>query len=95
PGLMIVYVVVEKAAIPATSGMYTDHVLFYNFAACMAMERILLAARDWQGGTRDVIVRFGHVRGFDHSQTGSIVERRLSQLQSRGRLASAEPASGS
>jgi hypothetical protein len=69
PGLMIVYVVVEKAAIPISSGMYGDQVLFYNYAACLTMERLLLAARDWPGGTRDVIVRFGHVRGFDHSKT--------------------------
>src|SRR6266404_5208557 len=66
PGVMVVYVVVEKAAMPSTSGMYHDHVLFYNFAACMTIERILLAARDWAGGPRDAVVRFGHVRGFDH-----------------------------
>jgi hypothetical protein len=76
PGLMVVYVVVEKAAIPASAGMYRDHVLFYNFAACMTMERILLAARDWRGGTRDVIVRFGHVRGFDHSRTSTYFNRK-------------------
>ncbi|HUY48403.1 MAG TPA: DUF3800 domain-containing protein [Streptosporangiaceae bacterium] len=69
PRLMIVYVVVEKAAIPAGSGLQTDHVIFYNYAAGMVMERVLLAARDWPGGTRDVIVRFGHVRGFDHTAT--------------------------
>ena len=50
PRLTIVYVVVEKAAIPAGSGMYGDHVLFYNFAACMTMERILFAARSWGWG---------------------------------------------
>jgi Protein of unknown function (DUF3800) len=69
PRLLIVYVVVEKAAIPARSGMYCDQVLFYNYAACLTMERLLLAARDWPGGSRDIIVRFGHVRGFDHSKT--------------------------
>jgi hypothetical protein len=71
PGVMVVYVVVEKATIPTSSGMYGDHVLFYNFAACMTMERILLAARDWDDGTRDVIVRFGHVRGFNHGATSA------------------------
>ncbi len=76
PGVLVVYVVVEKAAIPVTSGMYSDHVLFYNFAACMAMERILFAARDWRGGARDAIVRFGHVRGFDHTRTTSYFERK-------------------
>jgi hypothetical protein len=71
PGVMLVYVAVEKATLPSTSGMYRDHVLFYNFAACMTIERILLAARDWHGGARDAVVRFGHVRGFDHSTTKS------------------------
>jgi hypothetical protein len=76
PGITLVYVVVEKATVPSTSGMYNDHVLFYNFAACMTMERILLAARDWHDGTRDVVVRFGHVRGFDHRTTTSYFHRK-------------------
>lgn len=69
--LFVNYVVVEKAAIPSNSGMRTDHVTFYNYAAGIAMERILLTARDWPGGQRDVKVRFGHVRGFDHRTTQS------------------------
>jgi hypothetical protein len=81
PSLMVVYVIVEKAAIPAGSGMYSDHVLFYNFAACMTMERILFAARDWDGGSRDVIVRFGHVKGFDHSRTTGYFDRKAKSDQ--------------
>ena len=69
PGVMVAYVLVEKATLPSTSGMYHDHVLFYNFAAVMTIERVLLAARDWEGGARDAVVRFGHVRGFDHKTT--------------------------
>lgn len=65
------YVAVEKAAIPAASGMRIDHQLFYNYAAGLTMERILLGARHWPGGARDVKVIFGHVRGFDHRQTTS------------------------
>ncbi|WP_328639707.1 DUF3800 domain-containing protein [Streptomyces canus] len=68
-GVQIVYVVVEKAAIPAQAGMRRDQVIFYNFAAGIILERLLLAARDWPGGTRDLRVRFGHVRGFDHRTT--------------------------
>lgn len=71
PRLMVIYVIVEKTAIPASSGMYSDHVLFYNYAACMITERVLLAARDWPGGRRHAAIRFGHVRGFDHSTTTS------------------------
>lgn len=69
PGIQIVYVVVEKAAIPAQAGMRQDQTIFYNFAAGIAMERLLLGAREWRGGARDVAVKFGHVRGFDHRTT--------------------------
>jgi len=68
-GMKIVYVVVEKAAIPAHAGMRRDQVIFYNFAAGIVLERLLLAAHDWPGGARDVVVKFGHVRGFDHRTT--------------------------
>lgn len=70
-GVSLTYVVVEKTAIPSSSGIYTDHELFYNYAACMVMERLLLAARDWPGERRDIVVRFGHVRGFRHATTQS------------------------
>ncbi len=71
PGVMVIYVIVEKSAIPAGSGLHTDHAIFYNYAAGMVMERILFAARDWPGGSRDAVVRFGHVRHFDHTKTTS------------------------
>ncbi|MER6269284.1 DUF3800 domain-containing protein [Streptomyces sp900105755] len=67
--IKIVYVIVEKAAIPAHAGMRQDQVIFYNFAAGIILERLLLAAGDWAGGARDVVVKFGHVRGFDHRTT--------------------------
>ena len=74
--LVIAYVVVEKAAIPPGSGMRNSHEIFYNFAAGLTMERILLAAGGWPGGSRDVIVRFGHVRGFDHAKTRAYFEHK-------------------
>lgn len=67
--LVINYVAVEKAAIPANAGMRADQTKFYNFAAGMVLERILLTAKHWSGGSRDVKVRFGMVRGFDHRET--------------------------
>lgn len=69
PGIVVTYVIVEKTAIPVSSGIYSNHELFYNYAAAMVTERMLLAARDWPGGKRDVLVRFGHVKGFRHSST--------------------------
>jgi Protein of unknown function (DUF3800) len=61
--------VVEKAAIPAGSGMLSNQVLFYNYAAGLVLERAVLDARNWPGGSRDALIRFGHVRGFNHSTT--------------------------
>lgn len=72
----VCYVVVDKAAVPAGSGMLGNHVLFYNFAAGLVLERAVLAARHWTGGKRDVLVRFGHVRGFDHSTTRDYFARK-------------------
>ena len=73
------YVLVEKRAIPASAGMRADQTIFYNFAAGMVLERALLAARDWPGGPRDTVVRFGHVKGFDHRTTLSYFAHRRSQ----------------
>jgi hypothetical protein len=76
PEVMVMYVIVEKAAIPAGSGLHTDHAIFYNYAAGLVMERILLAARDWPGGSRDAVARFGHVRGFDHTTTTNYFQQK-------------------
>lgn len=70
------YVLVEKKGIPAAAAMRADQTLFYNFAAGMTLERILLAARHWPGGSRDVIVRFAHVRGFNHTTTTEYFDHR-------------------
>jgi hypothetical protein len=64
--------------IPTAYTMYSDHELFYNFAACITMERVLKAARDWPGGVRDVVTTFGHVKGFDHDSTSSFFNKKAS-----------------
>ncbi len=69
PGLVVNYVIFEKAAIPLTSGVHSDRVIFYNYAAGLMMERLLLTARDWTDGPRDLIARFSHVRGHDDKET--------------------------
>ncbi len=77
PGLQVVYVVIEKIA--TTTHLQNNQARFYNYAAGLILERAVLAGRDWPGGTRDVVVRFGHVRGFDHRSTASYF--RLKQAQ--------------
>lgn len=69
PGLIVNYVIFEKAAIPHTAGMRSDQSTFYNYTAGLMMERLLLTGQYWPGQTRDVRVSFGHVRGFDHDKT--------------------------
>lgn len=75
-GVIVIYAIVEKETIPTTYAMYRDHELFYNFAACIIMERVLRAAQEWRYGPRDVIVRFGHVKGFDHDTTIEFFEKK-------------------
>lgn len=75
----VVYVGVEKAAIPATAGMRSDQAKFYNFAAGMMVERVLLHAKGCDGGPRDAVIRFGHVRGFDHSTTQDYLDLRANR----------------
>ncbi len=74
--IQIVYVGVEKAGIPAWAKMKNDQATFYNFASGLVVERVLLAARHWPGGARDVVFRFGHVRGFDHTSTKDYIRLR-------------------
>jgi hypothetical protein len=77
PNLMVVYVLVEKSAIPASALMRRDQAVFYNFAAAMVLERALLAGQDWPGGPRQVVIRFGHVRGFNHQTTRDYFDLRI------------------
>jgi hypothetical protein len=48
-GACVNYVIIEKAAIPATAGMYNDHAIFYNYVAGLMMERLLFTADSWPG----------------------------------------------
>lgn len=77
--LRVVYVLVEKAAIPPGSGMLTDTAVFYNYAAGFVVERAVLTAKEWPGGPRDVVVRFAHVAGFDHNLTHDYIDIKKAQ----------------
>ena len=65
------FVIFEKAAIPAQSALRGDQVKFYNYTAGYMIERLLLTAHAWPGGSRDLIATFAHVRGFDHKETAA------------------------
>lgn len=74
--LSVLYVMIDKAAIPPGAAMLGDQVVFYNYAAGFVLERALLAARQWPGGQRDAVIRFGHVRGFNHMSTKNYFVRK-------------------
>jgi hypothetical protein len=69
PDVSVNYVIFEKAAIPTQSSLRDDQVIFYNYAAGILLERILLTAKDWHGGPRKAVIRYSHVRGFDHLES--------------------------
>jgi hypothetical protein len=69
PGVLLNFVVFEKAAIAGRTRLRTDQVAFYNHVAGLVLEGVLSAANEWPGGARDVVANFGHVRGFPHQET--------------------------
>lgn len=74
-GVLISFVIVEKAALARADPMRTDQVAFYNYVSGLILEGILLTASTWPGGARDVVASFGHVRGFPHQETLAYFEK--------------------
>jgi len=58
--LTVIFVISDKKTTPK------DHVRFYNFVAASTLERILKHSEELQA---KICVRYGHIRGFDHSTT--------------------------
>ncbi|WP_413600864.1 DUF3800 domain-containing protein [Curtobacterium sp. Curtsp57] len=81
PGIVLNYVIFEKAAIPATAGLRSSQATFYNYTAGLLMERLLLTAEHWPGGARDLKVDLGHVRGFNHDETLNYFALKRSRAQ--------------
>lgn len=65
-GVLLNVVLAEKAAVAPE---IRDQVAFYNFVAGRLLEQVLETASAWPGGARDVVITFGHIRGFDHGET--------------------------
>ena len=65
--ITVIYVISDKKTMP------TDHTKFYNIVAAYTLERILQNAMKL--GSK-VSVRFGHVKGFDHSKTLDVFHKR-------------------
>jgi len=66
-GVTVVYVVSDKKTMP------DDHEKFYNIVAAYTLERIL---KHTEALGRKASVRFGHVKGFNHSATVDFFKNR-------------------
>lgn len=66
PGVVLNILLVEKAAVAHD---VSGQVAFYNYVAGGLLQQVLTTAAEWPGGARDLVISFGHVRGFDHGET--------------------------
>ena len=66
-GITVIYTISDKKTVP------NDHEKFYNIVAAYTMERILQNA---MRQSRKLSVRFGHVKGFNHSTTLKFFQKR-------------------
>ena len=58
--ITVIYVISDKKTVPE------DHAKFYNIVAAFTLERLLKHSEKLNS---KVCVRFGHIRGFNHSTT--------------------------
>ena len=75
--ITLIYVISDKKTVPH------DHTQFYNLVAAFTLERIL---KHTEKLNTTVSVRFGHVKGFDHSKTLNYFKNRNWQSNNYNRL---------
>ena len=79
-GVTVIYVISDKKTVPM------DHAKFYNIVAASTLERILKFAEECD---TKVCVRFGHIRGFDHTGTLDYFNNRVWRIGDYKRLVDA------
>lgn len=79
PRVLVNYVVFDKHKLSESAHIRNNQVAFYNYAAGIIMERVLFTAQEWEHGSRDLLVNFGHVRGFKHEETKRYFEKKAKQ----------------
>ena len=67
-GVQVLYVYADKRLLKEDS-YAEDRERFYNYVAGKMLKSIVWAATYWPGGSREVSIKFGHVRGHDHNKT--------------------------
>jgi hypothetical protein len=76
-GVTVIYVIADKKTVPE------DHVKFYNIVAAFTLERIL---KHTEKSNKNVSVRFGHVKGINHTKTIDFFNNRNWQSCNYNRL---------
>lgn len=82
PGVKVIYVVVDKRNLRASSRMRSDKDLFYHYTTRLLLERVANQLEEWDGGPRKGIVRLGAVKGMNHATSVSY----LNSARSNDRL---------
>ena len=75
--ITVIYVISDKKTVPE------DHAKFYNIVAAFTLERIL---KHSEKVNSKACVRFGHIRGFNHSKTLDYFNKRDWSLCNYNRL---------
>ncbi|MGW6557936.1 DUF3800 domain-containing protein [Streptomyces hydrogenans] len=75
PSSKVVHVIAPKDAVRLDYPGLRDTDRFYNYTARYLLERVAHAAHKWPGGSRLAIVRLGAVKGMDHTETASYLNR--------------------
>lgn len=68
PSAKVIHVIAPKEQVRLYPGL-ADGPRFYNYTTRFLLERVALAADNWEGGPRLAVVRLGAVRGMDHGET--------------------------
>jgi hypothetical protein len=75
PSARVVHVIAPKGAVRIDYPGLRNTDRFYNYTARYLLERVAHAAHKWPGGPRLAIVRLGAVKGMDHKETASYLDR--------------------
>jgi len=76
----VIYVISDKKTVPK------DHVKFYNLVAASMLDRILKHSEELN---KNVCVKYGHIKGFDHTTTIDYFNKRNWRSSNYNRLINA------
>lgn len=75
PGVKVVYVVADKRNMESSDRLRSDRDLFYHYVMKLVLERVANQLSEWEGGARKGIVSLGAVKGMNHEESVSYLNR--------------------